>query len=78
MPQPMTAAAHRERALDLLNESYGKGVASPARSVILAEAQIHATLALSLSAPAEEKKPAARRKPAAKVAAPAPEEEAAK
>ncbi|CCQ44692.1 hypothetical protein ARTSIC4J27_621 [Pseudarthrobacter siccitolerans] len=60
MARTFTAQEHREVALALLDESLGKGIASPARSVILAEAQIHATLALS--APAEEKKPATRRK----------------
>ncbi|MFD0044723.1 hypothetical protein ACFVGV_05985 [Pseudarthrobacter scleromae] len=64
MARTYTAQEHREAALALLDESLGKGIASPARSVILAEAQIHATLALS--APAEEKKPATRRKAVAK------------
>lgn len=49
MARTFTAQEHRESALALLDESLSKGIASPARSVILAEAQIHATLALSAS-----------------------------
>ena len=60
MARKLTAQEHHDEALVLLEESRTKGVGSPARSVILAEAQIHATLALS--APAEEKKPVTRRK----------------
>lgn len=47
MAPAMDPAAHRERAAALLDESYTKGIASPARSVILAEAQVHATLAVA-------------------------------
>ena len=64
MARKLTAQEHHDEALVLLEESRTKGVGSPARSVILAEAQIHATLALFPQG--EEKKPAARRKAAAK------------
>ena len=46
MARNLTAQEHAEEAARLLEESRSKGIASPARSVILAEAQVHATLAL--------------------------------
>jgi hypothetical protein len=53
MARQLTAQEHAEAAANLLDESRTKGIASPARSVILAEAQVHATLALvAYAAPA--------------------------
>lgn len=46
-----TPAQHRAKAEDLLDRSANQGIASPGRLALLAEAQVHATLALSAPAP---------------------------
>jgi hypothetical protein len=67
MALAMTPAAHREKALALLVAADSYPVApSSGRPVLLAEAQVHATLALSAEAPAP--KPARKPKPATKPA----------
>ena len=68
MAQPMTATEHRTEALRLLAMAQGYAPApASARPVLLAEAQVHATLALS--AP---EKAAPARKPRAKATKAAP------
>lgn len=58
MARNLTAQEHAEEAARLLEESRSKGIASPARSIIVAEAQVHATLALvGYAAPATLKLP---------------------
>lgn len=53
---------HRSTAEELLTKATGYAPSAPARLAFLAEAQVHATLALSASAAA---KPAARTRKAA-------------
>jgi hypothetical protein len=68
----LTQQEHRALALDLLARSSNYGYSSPARAATIAEAQVHATLALSADSAVEPPTPLAAVPEAEETAKPAP------